>query len=161
MAEGYYSECHLSWVSHVSLLCWMPLCWVSWRLKNQPYIISIVYGYNSLDICGSLAVLLSLLSKDHRYLKNIDCLSFITFIMWPLLASPLPRAFLAFLLQPLTVLMRQRRQYLPFITLSFLDVYAMDPLDICGNLRRLSRTRRHLRIYRLLNGTYCMPCLLQ
>jgi hypothetical protein len=45
----------------------------------------------------------------HRYLNNIDCSSF----MCPLLAPHLSRVFLiffSFLLQPLTVLIRQTRQ---------------------------------------------------
>jgi hypothetical protein len=49
----------------------------------------------------------SMFGLTHRYLKNIDCLSF---VMCPQQAPHLPRAFLAFLLQPLTVLIRQTRQ---------------------------------------------------
>jgi len=59
-------------------------------------------------------------SPNHRYPKNIDCLSF---VMCLLLAPHLPRAFFAFLLRPLTVLMKQKgSQYMPLISLSFLDV---------------------------------------
>ncbi len=43
----------------------------------------------------------------HRYLKNIDCASF---VMCPLLAPHLPVHFWLFSLQPKTVLMRQTRQ---------------------------------------------------
>jgi hypothetical protein len=56
----------------------------------------------------------------HRYLKNIDCSSF---VMCPLLAPHLPRHFwlLFLLLRPLTVLMNQTRQ-----------VSSLYYLDVCG-----------------------------
>ncbi len=48
-----------------------------------------------------------LASTEHRYIRIIDCLSFVVCL---LLAPHLPRHFLLFLLQPLTVLMKQTKQ---------------------------------------------------
>jgi hypothetical protein len=52
----------------------------------------------------------------HRYLINVDCLSF---VVCPLLVPHLPRHF-PFLLQPLTVLMKQTRQAVRAIKQSIL-----------------------------------------
>jgi hypothetical protein len=54
--------------------------------------------------------------------KNIDCSSF---VMGPLLTLHFLGAFITFFARPLTD--KQGRQYVPFIGLSFLDVYRLLP----------------------------------
>ena len=68
-------------------------------------------GWQGCQVCLFCSVpttdALIFLKCMHRYLKNIDCSSF---VMCPLLAPHLQRHFWLFWLQPITVLMRQTRQ---------------------------------------------------
>ncbi len=76
-----------------------------WHHLWAPFVITIMFIAQGTDVSKWEVNLV------HRYLKNIDCSSF---VMCQLLASHLPRHFwlfkIFFWLQPITVLKRQTRQ---------------------------------------------------
>ncbi len=71
----------------------------SYCMGSVVLILSRIYLY--------LQLLWAFVIVNHRYLKNIDCLSF---VMRLLLPPHLPRYFCFFLQQPIIVLIRQTRQ---------------------------------------------------
>jgi hypothetical protein len=45
MAEFCYADSNACWELQVTLLCWMLLCWVSWR-RHRVNTVKLFYGYN-------------------------------------------------------------------------------------------------------------------